>query len=820
MNLKNNLPSVFCIIGFILLPLLYFTPVLQGKKVLQPDIVHFAGGAQELKDFRAETGEEPYWINSMFGGMPTYQFGAHYNYDFISYLDKGFNFLPRPAGYIFIMLLGFFILLKALAMDWKTAALGAVLFAFSTYFFIIIAAGHNAKLHALAYFPGTIAGVLLIYRKKFFLGTALSILFMALQIKANHFQMTYYMGLMLIIYGVVELIYAIKNKTFTDFLKASLLAVFALFIGLGINANRILATYEYSQYSTRGPSELVKNKASDATQSGMNKSEITAWSYGIGETLNLFLPNLYGGSSSETIDYQGKPIASSYWGDQPFTSGPAYQGAVVIFLFVLGLFTLHNKYKWWLLGASVFSILLAWGHNFAFLTNLMIDYFPMYSKFRAITSILVIAEFCMPILAAMTVWKFVQHQSKNNLKKLYFITAAFGIVLLGILIFGKSIFELISTQESASSLPQNILSELKKQRYDLIKEDVIKAFFYIFITSTSLFLLQNQKIRIPAKETVFTFIILAIGLFDLWSVNKNYLNDDHFVDAYYVEHPYPTNFTKKIYDDVQKNPMLATITGRQMENIVINQSLEDLRKKDSERYRVFNLLLNPMSETHTSYFHNSIGGYHAVKIRRYQDLFDHYLSKGNLQVLNMLNTRYILQQNPEATSLENLVEVQENTDANGNVWLVNEILIANNADEELDALEKLDTKKQAVIHKKDEKLITTRRYNKGPQDSIKLKNHTSNHLTYDFKSNKPQLAVFSDVEYPGWQAYIDGKKVHHIRANYLLRALEIPAGKHTIEFKFEPSIVQTGKWVSIIFYIIFIALIGILFVVEKKNKTE
>ncbi|MFV0530280.1 MAG: YfhO family protein [Flavobacteriales bacterium] len=818
MNIKNNLFSVLCIIGFILLPLLYFAPLLQDKKVLQPDIVHFAGGAQELKNFRAETGEEPYWINSMFGGMPTYQFGAHYDYDFISYVDKGLNFLPRPAGYIFIMLLGFFILLKALAMDWKTAALGAVFFAFSTYFFIIIAAGHNAKLHTLAYFPGTIAGILLIYRKKFLSGTILTILFMALQIKANHLQMTYYMGMMLIIYGLVEFFYALKNKTLADFITTSLLAVFALFIGLGINANRILTTYEYSQYSTRGASELVKNKEQDATQSGMNKNEITAWSYGIGETLNVFLPNLYGGSSSKTIDYQGEPVTSSYWGDQPFTSGPAYQGAVVIFLFVLGLFTVHNKYKWWLLIASIFSILLSWGHNFSTLTNWMIDYFPMYSKFRAITSVLVISEFCMPILVAMTVWEFIQHPSKNNVKKLYFITGSFILFLIIIFVFGKNIFDLISIQENASSLPQNIISELKNQRYTLIKNDVIKALFYILITSIALFLLQNKKIYIPAKKTVLTLSILAIGLFDLWITNQDYLNDDHFVDAYYVDHPYPTRFTEKIYHDVQKNPMLTTITGRQMENIAINQSLDELKKKDTTRYRVLNLLLSPMNETHTSYFHNSIGGYHAVKIRRYQDLFDHYLSKGNAQVLNMLNTQYILQQNPEATSLENLIQINKNTDANGNAWLVNDVLIAHNADEELETLEKLNTKTQAVINEKDEQFITTKRYNKSLGDSIHLKKYTSNHLTYNFKSDKPQLAIFSDIEYPGWQAYIDGEKTDHIRADYLLRALEIPAGKHLIEFKFEPSVIQTGKWISIIFYIIFILLIAVVFIAENKKK--
>ncbi len=818
MNTKHTILSLLCIFGFILLPLLYFSPLVQGEKIIQPDIVHFSGGAQELKNFRAETEEEPYWINSMFGGMPTYQFGAHYEYDFIRYIDKGFQFLPRPASYIFIMLLGFFILLRALAVDWKTAALGAVFFAFSTYFFIIIAAGHNAKVHALAYFPGTVAGILLLYRKKFLLGTILTILFMALQIKANHFQMTYYMGLMLIVYGLVELVYAIKNKTLSDFITASLLAAFALLIGLGINANRLLATYEYSQYSTRGASELVANKQQDATQSGMNKSEITAWSYGIGETLNLFLPNLYGGSSSKTIDYQGQAIASSYWGEQPFTSGPAYQGAVVIFLFILGLFVVHNAYKWWLLIATSLSIVLAWGHNFSGLTNFMIDYFPMYSKFRAITSILVIAEFCIPILAALTVWEFSKKPSNQKVKTLYWVTAVFGISLITIFAFGNNLFNLLSPGESAASLPQNILTEIKNQRYDLIKGDCIQAFFYILITAGSLFVLQNRKIHIPAKGTVLTFVILAVGLLDLWSTNKDYLNDENFVDAYYVDHPYPTNFTEKIFQDVQDKPVLTTITGRQMENIPINKSLEQLKKKDPSRYRVLNLLLNPMSETHTSYFHNSIGGYHAGKIRRYQELFDHYIAKGNTQVINMLNTKYFVEQNPEATSLDNFIQIQENPDTNGNAWLVNEVQLVNNADEELEGLANINTKRQAIVHETYKPLLSTQRYNKGSHDSIFLKNYTSNHLVYGFESDKPQLAVFSDIEYPGWQAYIDNESVEHIRANYVLRGLEIPAGKHTIEFKFEPSIVQIGKWISVGFYIVFFVLIGVVFIAEYKKQ--
>ncbi len=815
---KNIVLSLICIAGFVILPLIYFSPLFHGEKILQPDIVHFSGGAKELKDFRLETGAETYWINSMFAGMPTYQFGAHYKYDFITYIDNAFNFLPRPASFIFIMLLGFFILLKTLAMDWKTAALGSILFAFSTYFFIILAAGHNAKLHAIAYFPGTIAGVLLIYKKKHLLGTIISIVFMALQIKANHFQMTYYMALILIVYGLVEIIYSIKNKTLGDTITSSLLATFALFIGLGINSNRILPTYEYSQYSTRGPSDLIKNKEKDATNSGMNKSEITAWSYGIAETLNLFLPNLYGGSSSKTIDYKGQPVASSYWGNQPFTAGPAYQGVIVIFLFVLGLFTVHNKYKWWILGSTIISILLAWGHNLAVLTDFMIDYFPMYSKFRAITSILVIAEFCMPILAVMTVWEYSKKESQINIKKLYIITAFFGIFLISILVFGKSFFELMSIREINSSLPSNIINEIKNQRFALITSDIIRAIIYISITAGTLFIMQKKSIKIPAKITLLTFVIVSVGLFDLWSINKEYLNDNNFVSESYVKAPYPSNLTEKLYSDLQKKPNLTSLTGGQMENVVINKSLKQLKSQDSTRYRVLNMILNPMSETNTSYFHNSIGGYHALKIRRYQDLYDHHISKGNAQVVNMLNTKYIIQQNPKATNLDNFIETKVNHDNNGNAWLVNEIIIANSPDEELDALDIINTKNKAVINLKDEKLITAKKFNKGSRDTIKLEEYSSNHLTYKFDSKKPQFAIFSDIEYPGWQAYIDGEKVEHLRANYILRALEIPSGKHIIEFKFQPKVIELGKWISLSFYLLFVILIIIIFIADQKKQ--
>ncbi len=817
MRNKHILPLVFVIPVFILLPMVYFSPLLEGKKVLQPDIVHFVGGAKEITDFRSTTGKESYWVNSMFSGMPTYQFGARYSYDFIRYLDSAINFLPHPANYIFVMLIGFFILLRILSMDWKTALLGAVFVAFSTYFFILIAVGHNAKIHALSYFPGTIAGILLIYRKRYLTGTLLTTLFMALQIHANHLQMTYYMGLMLIIFGLVELIYALKNKVFTDFITASILCAFSLFVGIGMNANRIIPTYEYSQYSTRGPSELTLQKTTDDTTSGMKKSEITAWSYGIGETLNLFLPNLYGGSSSHTIDYNGQPIASAYWGAQPFTSGPVYVGAVVVFLFFLGLFVVKNRYKWWLLIATLLSILLAWGHNFSFLTNFMIDYFLLYSKFRAITSVLVIAEFCMPILAAMTVYEFTKNPSKEKIKKLFLTAVLFGVFLMFIAFFAEDLFPLLSPQEIKSVLPSDLLSFIKGERLSAIRMDIAKAFIYLSITAGALFLLQ-KKINFPAKRTILVLIILFVGLFDLWHTNKDYLNDRNFVDAYYVKHPYPTRITKKIYDDVQKNPALASITGQQMEKVQLNKSLENSKKRDTSYYRVFNIFLSPMSETNTSYFHHSIGGYHAAKIRRYQDLYNRYISKGDKNVLNMLNSKYIISQNPKATILDSLVSVQENPNVNGNAWFVKEIKTAKNPDEELEDLGKINTKIKAIINAKDALYVKKKKYNIGTHDAIKLTRYTSNHLVYSSESKSKQFAVFSDIEYPGWQAYIDKKKTKHFRVNYLLRGLQIPKGKHLIEFKFEPAIVKIGKWVSAAFYLIFLLLLIAIFRADKRKK--
>ena len=819
MNFKKILPYLLCLMAFIIAPLFYFKPLLKGgQELLQPDIVNFAGGAKEMKDYKAETGKSTYWTNSSFSGMPTYQFGAEYDYDVIKYIDSAFQFLPRPAGYIFMMLLSFFLLMHALAVDWKTALMGAFFFAFSTYFFIIIAAGHNAKVHALAYLPGIIAGIIYLYRKKYFVGFVLTLLFMALQIKANHVQMTYYMGLMLIVFGIVEAIQAYKNKTYKDFAIASILSVLALGLGLGVNASRTLTTMEYAKYSNRSGSELKTLNSKDATEDGMNREDIFRWSYGVGESFNLMLPNLYGGGSEKTVSYSGGE-ASAYWGEQPITA-PAYQGVVVMFLFILGMFTVKSHHKWWLFGASMLSLMLAWGHNFPAFNNFMVDYFPMYAKWRAVTSVLIIFEFCAPVLAALAVWQFIKESSPEQLKKLKYVTMGVIGILVVTLLLANTLFDFVSSWDLKNPEIMNNIDAIKTQRYNLLRGDIMKSILLISLAFGALFITQKEKITIPYKNTIAVLALLVIGVGDLWVVDKEYLNDTNFVDSMYTDNPYPTEVSDRMIEDMSVRPKLQSLLGQQLvanepifANVEINKALEKLKKNDPSNYRVFNTIMGPMSEAHTSYFHNSLGGYFAVKLRRYQELFDHQMEKGNMQVFNMLNTKYVLEYNPEAKTLDSLFLPKLNPQANGNAWLVKDIVVANSADEEMQQLSKINTKIQAIVRKEDVSKIKTQ-YTSFQGDTIQLIPNAKlepQYLQYQSQAQNPRLAVFSEIDYPGWNAYIDGKKAQNLRVNYVLRALEIPAGKHNIEFKFEPTIVETAKTVNIICYVIVLLVIAVMY---------
>ncbi|MGM5630863.1 YfhO family protein [Apibacter raozihei] len=827
---KNSyiLPIIGCLVIFTIISFAYFTPLLSGKYISQPDIIHYKGGAHELEEYRKAHGEDTYWSNSMFGGMPTYQMGANYPADIIKSLDRLLRYFPTPANYLFLLLSGFFLLGMVWLKNWKYALLGSIMFAFSTYFFIIIGAGHNAKVHTVAYFAPFVAGVYLLYEKKYVWGFILTTLFLSLQIAANHPQMTYYLFMALAIFGIIQLIQTIQTKTFKSFGISTGLLLSAFIFSLGMNSSRLLSTYEYSKETTRGKSELTINKDNTSnTNHGLDTDYITHWSYGILETVNLFIPNFMGGgnneksfkpehlqpalqenirSEQEYANFQ-KSFNGSYWGEQPGTVGPAYQGAVVIFLSVLALFFYRSKYKWWLLTATLLSFLLAWGKNFSVFTDFMIQYFPMYTKFRAVSSALVVAEFTIPLLALLGVYSyFKDEQFSAEYKKKYLLIIS-GIVL-GILLifyfFGFSLFK-FHTNLEGETISSAILEAIRKDRYELFEADVLRTFIFVLLTSAFLYLSQIRQF----KSEYVVFALAALSLIDLWGVNKRYLNDENFVDKQLYKNPFPTEITENQMQKAESDPALARIVNA----VPVNQVLEAIKEKDQAHYRVYNLLLSPFNETNTSYFHQSIGGYHGAKLQRYQDIIDFYLSDSiNLPILDMLNTKYII-------TADSVIRPIPNPNNNGNAWFVKDVIFAKNADEEISMLGKIDNKKQAVINSKFQKDLSISPL-KDTLSSIELIEYEPNHLTYSSNSKSEQLAVFSEIYYPhGWNAYIDDKPTTIYQADYILRALKIPAGKHTINFKFEPSVIQKGKIITLLSFVLFIILSGgLLFWKYKKNE--
>ncbi len=824
---KYLLPVIGCLVLFTIISFTYFTPLLSGKYISQPDIIHYKGGAHELEDYRNAHGEDTYWSNSMFGGMPTYQMGAAFHSDVIKSIDKVLRIFPTPASYIFLLLSGFFLLGMVWLKNWKYALLGSIMFAFSTYFFIIIGAGHNAKVHTIAYFAPFVAGVYLLYQRKYIWGFILSTLFLSLQIAANHPQMTYYLFLALGIFGLVELINAFKEKTFKSFAISTGLFVLSILLSAGMNSSRLLSTYEYSQETTRGKSELTVNKYNKVSDQGLDTDYITHWSYGILETVNLFIPNFMGGgnnekafkpdhlqpalqqnlkSEKEYAQFQ-KAFNGSYWGEQPGTAGPAYQGAVVIFLAILALFYYKGRYKWWLVAATILSFFLAWGKNFGIFTDFMINYFPLYAKFRAVSSALVIAEFTLPLLALLGIYSYFKDETLTleYKKKVLFITSGITLgILLIFYLFGMSLFN-FHTQLEGNSISGEILEAIQKDRFDLFQSDVLRTFFFVLVTAILLFAAQIQSF----KSEYAILAIAALCLIDLWIVDKRYLNDENFVDKQYYRNPFPTEVSETQIQKAENDPTLARIVNA----VPVNQALEAIREKDKAHYRVFNLLLSPFNETNTSYFHQSIGGYHGAKLRRYQDVIDFYLSDSlNLPILDMLNTKYII-------SADSTIHVIPNPNNNGNAWFVNDLVFAKNADEEITRLGKINNKRQAIISSGYQKELNISA-SSDTLSSIELKQYEPNNLTYVSNSKTEKLGVFSEIYYPhGWVATIDGKEAHIYRANYILRALKIPAGQHTINFTFDPPVIHKGKTITLISFGIFIILsAGLLFWDFRKKK--
>lgn len=836
---KNLIYIAISLVVFIVLAFLYSTPVFSGKQLFQHDIVQYRGGAKELLDYRADTGNETYWSDSMFGGMPTYQMGSQFKGDIIKKIDSNLNFLPRPVNYLFLLFAGFFFLGMVAVRNWKYALLGATFFGLSTYFYIIIAAGHNGKVNTIEYFAPLLAGIILVYiRKQYIWGFIATTLFMGLQIAANHPQMTYYLFLALGFLFLSELVRAIQKKIpMKHFLISSGIIAASCAIGVGMNSQRIMANSEYIKETVRGK-QILTNDSHTSGESGLDKTSILMWSYGKLETLNLFIPRLMGGGSQEPeakemmnkvqeliqenvgsqaeMDRISKGFNGvTYWGDQPGTSGPAYQGAVVCFLALLGFFFAWKKYRYWILGASILTVLLAWGSNFMPLSDFFIDYVPFYSKFRAPSSILVVVELLFPLIAIIGIYRFFTDEKLTEEYKkkilMYVSGGTLGFLLI-LLLFGKSLLGFYTDGEK-TYFPPFLLDYLSEERFKLFRIDAIKALLYVAITAAVLFMTMKKKL----SQNIALIIIGAVSLFDLWTVNKRYLNDENYVDKVFAENPFQTESSDLLAEKVQGNPNLESIVA----NVNVNKTLETIAERDKTHYRVFNNILGTFSETNTSYFKSSIGGYHAVKLRRYDDVINEYFQVMDSvkvpNILNLLNAKYWVMGGPDKP------QAMPNAKANGNAWFVSDLKFVNTPDEEIKSIGVIDSKKTAVMAAEDKAYFTGKTVQADSTAFINLTKYQPNELEFKSQSKTPQLAVFSEIYYPhGWKMFVDEKEVPYIKADYLLRAVHVPAGTHNIRMVFEPEVIEKGKWLSLLCFGLFIALsaFGIFWTNKNKKKEQ
>ena len=805
MTFKKIVPYFVSIIVFVLVSIIYFHPVLEGKKIEQSDIRQFIGMSKEIVDYRAEYGSEPYWTNAAFGGMPSYQVSTYYPNDFIKKIDGLFRFLPRPADYLFLYFLGFFILLLTLKCDWKLALIGSLAFGFSTYFIIILGVGHNAKAHAIGYIPMVLAGILLVFQKRYLWGFILTSLAMALEINASHPQMTYYLMFSVLILGVFKLIEALKNNEFSVLLKQLGILIIAVTLAIGTNASSLMATKEYAAHSTRGKSDLtITEDGSPKKQTnGLSKEYITAYSYGKLETFNLFIPRFMGGASVENVGTEshiynflkGKVApkqaldwslkAPTYWGTQPGVSAPAYIGAIFIFLFILGLFLVHGTMKKWLLATVIFFIALSWGKNLAFLTDFFIDYIPLYSKFRAVSSMQVLVEIAIPLLGMLALKELFSDRISKEIK-LKFL--GYSVMITGGLaavftLLGSSIFDFVGANDGQyDNMLSGLADAIQTDRKDMFFTDSLRTLLLVVTTAGVLWMFLKEKM----KRDIAIAIIGVLLLFDLSTVSYNYVNATNFVSARKVDKPY-------VASDIDKEIL-----------------------KDTSYYRVANLAGNPMNDGATSYFHKSIGGYHAAKPGRYQELYYHHIGKNNMEVLNMLNVKYFL-----FIGGDDRLNAQKNFEANGNAWFVSNIKLVDSANDEITGL------KREVFNSKTDVVINKNHFKPSASTIaidttaiIKLTQYKANELQYKTSAKTPQMAVFSEMYYqPGWNAYLDGELTNHFRVNYVLRGMEIPAGKHDVVFKFEPTVISTGGTISLISFVLMLLISATWFFVENRKKT-
>jgi hypothetical protein len=849
MNIKKLLPYLTAIVIFATINIIQFSPIFSGKALEQGDIVRFRGMSQEVTAFRNTEHTEALWTNSMFGGMPAYQVSTIYPGNWLGSIDKVFHmFLPHPSGYIFLYFVGFFILLLCLEINPWLAIVGALAYGFSSYFFIIIEAGHNSKANAIGYLAPLLGGIILLLRGKHWLGFAVSALFLAMELNAGHPQISYYgfmlFGLVFIGYFVV----AFKQKAIKPFFISVAIFIIACIVGFLPNTGSLYATYEYGNFTTRGKTELtmtadLKSNAGNIT-SGLDKDYATQWSYGIGETFTFLIPNFKGGASAaiggvdkdalKRVDPQMREQvaqSSAYFGEQPFTSGPVYIGSIVILLCVLGMFIIDHPLKWPLIIGTIMSVMLAWGKNFMGLTSFFMDYFPGYNKFRAVSMILIIAELTIPLLAVLALDKFIKGSDRNQLFKIPFIKTEFDlkkILIISTIIIGGFCFvsafmpSIINSfipageetrivnqfkqsgaqdAQIAQFMPE-FLSNIEKARQSIFSSDARRSLIFVALASVFLFLYLTRKLKLE-------LFLLSLGIFilaDLWPVASRYLDSKNFV-------------SKAQYDA----PPVKTSADEQ---ILADKSLD---------YRVLNLSTSTFNDAATSYYHKSVGGYHGAKLKKYQEIIDFHLEKeindyynglneaaqsdslmqihmAKLGVLNMLNTKYVIVPAKDQTF------ALPNPQANGNAWFVKNIKTVANADSEIVALYGINTKREAVIQQKNKEIASvSNSYN--ADGKITLLSYKPNDLVYETDSKEKSFAVFSEIYYPkGWNAYVDGNLTPHTCVNYILRGMELPSGKHKVEFKFEPTAYKTGNMLALIGSILLLVVVSISLFFAKKNN--
>ncbi|MDR2065112.1 MAG: hypothetical protein LBP85_05320 [Prevotellaceae bacterium] len=821
---KQLLPYITAIAIFLAISAGYFAPaVFENKTLFQEDIRRGAGMGRDLSEHVNATGERSLWTSRMFSGMPAYQIvPAYKTAPVLRKIRNAFEgWLPAPANYLFAYMLGFFILLLALRVNPWMAIVGAVAYAFSSYFLIIIEAGHIWKVCVLELIPPTLAGIVWAYRGKFLLGGIVTALFFSLQLFSNHVQMTYYFLLFVGIFVVCRLVHDIRENHLPGFFKASIVLLVAGLIGFGINSTNLILSAKHSEQTIRGKSELTDNVGNKT--SGLDRDYATRWSYGIGETFTLLIPNTKGGAS-EPVGYTKRgeqwqrdrdknksalnKITSpeireyiagqqSYWGSQPFTSGPVYAGAFILFLFIFGLFVVKGYLKWALLAGTVFSILLAWGHNFMWFTNLFLDYFPMYNKFRAVSSILVVAELTIPVLAVLSLCKIVENHKLIFEKKKQFLislglTAGFALlfILLPRLFFDFSSeqdLNALKSQNLSNSMIYSIINDLEDVRISIFRSDAWRTVI-IILTGAGLLWLYGTK---TIKKSLLIASVAALTLFDLANVDKRYLNNSDFL---------PKTATKTVWEITSADKLI----------------LDD----SDPNFRVFNRSVSAFNDASTSYHHKSIGGYHGAKLRRYQDIIDKYLDpQVNISVLNMLNTKYMILSDRNNNGK---LFVRSNPEAFGYAWYVDSVRIVANANEEIAAIGEVNLKNTAVVDKRFENQLENVVFQKNIARTVEMIDYKINDIKYKSNSAVEQIIVFPEIYYNDgltyWEAFIDGKPAPHFRANYILRALRVPAGEHSIEFVFKPKVYNTLEMISLICLWALITLIVVVFIWMLKAK--